>query len=303
MSIERLQSATSEHGRQTKQKKVIAELKNGESIFKVRNKNSNGKLSDVITYKDFNGDGVIMEDELYMIDRYEHNTDGSQTVKRYKDKDGDGYSDSVTTFNYDRNKNKTGQAITNLEDINSVRNRQHMAHEVTNREMMSIKNALVIGDGASDPILGVGNKSKQNKTIANLTTSEYNNKANIATDNNGNKILRVDYGNNNQYLFDEEEVRTPDGKLVSYSRGYFGESRSEMIIEKLLFDENGEIAQVIEFEYSHGKLVSQKNIPIEDRLTLRGAIVHIGITPADGWGDPELEKFAQDHGFSIAGHN
>ncbi len=100
--------------------KVIAKLKPGESLFtKKGTDRGDGKRTDII-FKDFNSDGVITEDELYLIDHYSKEADGAITVKRYKDNDGDGYSDSVTTFEYDKDGNKVDKQIKNEVNINSV---------------------------------------------------------------------------------------------------------------------------------------------------------------------------------------
>ncbi len=132
--------------------KVIAKLKPGESLFTqkgeveyMNNRLSGGTVKSIrtdLTFKDFNGDGVITSDELYLIDRHTQKTDGTTTVTRYKDKDGDGYSDSVTTYKYDKNGKKVREETKYEEDINSVKKRDHLEYEEHNRKMSTHQDGI-----------------------------------------------------------------------------------------------------------------------------------------------------------------
>ncbi|MBR1424558.1 hypothetical protein IJ579_03235 [bacterium] len=237
-------------------KKVIAHLQAGESIFKVKNRNAEtGKLDRVIHYKDFNGDGDITEDELYMVDQYYHNEDGSSTVKRYKDKDGDGYDDTVTTYQYDKNKQKVGESTRVEEDINAVKNRQHMAQEVLNREMKLISQGTFVYSTTS---------SQSSQQITPVTTSPTTHASNPVNNDDKNDLRRQvnvdDVLQNNDMKFLKESngkrIYTNDsGDKVTISKSKSGFTVINVQYKdaqsvKMWLDDSGHLVQ--RSEYSTG---------------------------------------------------
>ena len=53
----------------------------------------------------------------------------------YIDEDGDGYNDVVIKKEYDENGKLKTETKTIEEDINDVKNRQHLEYEIYNRDM------------------------------------------------------------------------------------------------------------------------------------------------------------------------
>ena len=291
---------------QKKEPKVLGKIAPGESLFKVRNTDRRtGKLESVEYYKDFNGDGVITENELSHVDRYVRHEDGSKEVIRHKDKDNDGYSDTQTTYKYDKDGNLVDKKTVVEEDINSVKKREHMDHEVINRQMLNHKLGMYIQGSVSYPENKNEAPSENNFKVKESKITEYDNIARVYTDSDGNTVIRVDYGNDDpEEFFEEEEVRTPDGKLVSYTEVSYsdldGEKKGIRYFDKHVFDKNGNEIEIITTKYEHGKLVSTTREKPKEGMSLVGH-VHTGI-PVDGfWGDPELQKFVQEHGGSIVG--
>jgi len=110
-----------------------------------------------ITYKDFNGDGQFTDNEIMYIDQYTKNDDGTTSVRRYVDKDGDGYSDKYYDQKYDKDWNKLESKVTYEEDINKVKNRQHLDHEVINRDMRQLETGMMVK--SVTPSIANGNTS------------------------------------------------------------------------------------------------------------------------------------------------
>ena len=104
----------------------------------------NGKLQSSVTRYDRNKDGKFDDKEMYYVDRYYYQDNGDATIKRFVDKDGDGYNDSVTTFEYDKDRNLKSSITKDEEDINDVKNRDHLDYEVHNRQMTAHKDGIYI---------------------------------------------------------------------------------------------------------------------------------------------------------------
>lgn len=101
-----------------------------------------GKLYKTITRVDKNKDGKFDNNEMYYVDSYYYDSDDTATIKRFVDKDGDGYNDTVTTYEYDKNRELKSTETIEEEDIDDVRNRNHLESEIYNRSMMAHKEGI-----------------------------------------------------------------------------------------------------------------------------------------------------------------
>lgn len=138
--------------------------------------------------------------------------------------------------------------------------------------------------------------------IPETQLTKYNNKVSHSKDENGNTVIRVDYGNNDGEFFDEEEVRTPDGKLVSYTTETYSADKSVRYYKKRMFDNDGKLVKVTETTYENGKVKETKDLPVEDEPEM-SATVHVGV-PVDGvHGDPELKEIIRKLGGGVIGNN
>ncbi len=94
---------------------------------------NSGKLTKESIFKDVNGDG---KEDLYSVTSfYTGGLNPDNVEKTVIDKDGDGYYDVIITKTYDKNGTLKRTTRENAEDINSVKNRDHLESEVKNREM------------------------------------------------------------------------------------------------------------------------------------------------------------------------
>lgn len=127
-----------------------------------------------------------------------------------------------------------------------------------------------------------------------------NNAFGIFKDNIGNSVYRVDYQNNDaDNIYDEEEVRNSEGKLVSYTKRSHSEMNSNNpkninYYKKYEYDANENLVRITEIQCDYkGNIITTKDIPVDTEPSLVGH-VHIG-TPVDGeWGDKSLiDKFKQ----------
>jgi len=120
-----------------------------------------------------------------------------------------------------------------------------------------------------------------------------NNAFGIFKDSNGNSVYRVDYHNDDRSgIYDEEEVRSSDGKLLSYTERSYTDTN--MYFKKYHYDANENLVKITETKCdNNGNIISTKELPLEKEPTLKGH-VHLG-TPVDGeWGDKSLiDKFKQ----------
>lgn len=107
----------------------------------------NGKCTKEVVYKDVNGDGK--EDIYSVTDFYEPETNprtnkNETKTKTFIDEDGDGYNDTIITKTYDEKGKLMSEEKTYEENINDVKNRNHMDYEVYNRKMGAHKDGLYI---------------------------------------------------------------------------------------------------------------------------------------------------------------
>ena len=142
--------------------------------------------------------------------------------------------------------------------------------------------------------------NRENLTKLDGGITKSNNAFGIFKDNNGNSVYRVDYNNNDaDNIYDEEEVRTPDGKIKSYTKRGHSEKDSNNpnninYYKKYEYDANENLVKITETQCDNkGNVISTKDIPVDMEPPVVGH-VHLG-TPVDGdWGDKNLiEKFKQ----------
>lgn len=283
-------------------KRVIGQVKPGESLFTVDKKDKNGQMQTQSTYFDRNGDSIITEDELYVVDQYKYTGQG-WSIERFTDVDGDGYNDEKEQFDYNENNEMWHHGKQTEEDINKVKQRPHMEAEVVNRQMVNHQSGIYI-KGATSSQQNSNQQTEQLTVIKSAVTKKYGNEFTALKDKDGNTVLRVDYGNNDpDNFFDEEEVRSPDGKLISYTtQTHSGGEKTERWLKTVYFDNDGNISRIEEKTYVKGKLTKTENLPIESEPELV-ATVHIGVTPSDGWGDPELQNLVREHGGQVIGRD
>ncbi len=115
-------------------KKIVTEFNDdGSKIEKQYDKD--GNLTKEIVYKDVNGDG---KEDIYSVTSHieaKPEWDMNASSSTYIDEDGDGYNDVVIKKEYDENGKLKTETKTIEEDINDVKNRQHLEYEIYNRDM------------------------------------------------------------------------------------------------------------------------------------------------------------------------
>jgi hypothetical protein len=135
--------------------------------------------------------------------------------------------------------------------------------------------------------------NSENLTRLESGLTEKNNAFGIFKDNNGNSIYRVDYKNNDtNNIYDEEEVRSSDGKLISYTERSYTDAN--MYFKKYYYDANENLIKITETKCdSNGNAISTKELPVDDEPELKGYVL-FG-TPVDGDGRDKslIEKFRQ----------
>ena len=105
-----------------------------------------GKCTKEVVYKDVNGDGK--EDIYSVTDFYEADTDPVDghkepaKTKTFIDEDGDGYYDTIITKTFDEKGKLKTEEKTYEENINDVKNRNHMDYEIYNRKMTAHKDGV-----------------------------------------------------------------------------------------------------------------------------------------------------------------
>lgn len=100
-------------------------------------------------YKDINGDG---KEDIYSVTNYyeayddpvEEGKRHPATTTTYIDEDGDGYSDTYIEREYDENGKLKTETKSFEEDINEVKNRDHLPYEVHNRKMDALKSGILM---------------------------------------------------------------------------------------------------------------------------------------------------------------
>lgn len=121
-------------------------------------------------------------------------------------------------------------------------------------------------------------------------------------DANGNTVVRVDYNNDDpEELFAEEEVISPDGKLISFTeRSSDGNGVNGYVcFDKYVYDENEDLVKLVTTEYENGKLVSTKEVSaeeFEENSVLVGSVM-----PGIVIEDTERKNFLEARGAKMAG--
>lgn len=139
------------------------------------------------------------------------------------------------------------------------------------------------------------------KPIASIVT-EQDNAVREYRDADGNTVIRVDYMNDDpEELFAEEEVRSPEGHLISYTERSSdgGGVNGTVYFNKYIFDEMGNVSKIVETKYEKGKLVStneQKPDPNAEAKLI--GIVNPGIVIPD----TEMREFLESRGATMVGH-
>lgn len=91
-----------------------------------------GELRSISIFKDVNGDG---KEDLYKVTVFSKTSDGSTHERTVIDNDGDGYNDYQRDIKYNKNGKKTEEKEFYEEDINKIKNRNHLEYEIYNRKM------------------------------------------------------------------------------------------------------------------------------------------------------------------------
>lgn len=134
-----------------------------------------------------------------------------------------------------------------------------------------------------------------------------NNEYSIFKDEQGNSVYRVDYCNNNpQNVFDEEEVRSSDGKLLSYTERYYGVevtkngyTETGMEYRKREFDENGNMTKITVVSCdASGNPIKTEDIPLE-QAEVSDRDIGVPLNPNSG--DSGLKEIMSKWGAVLTG--
>lgn len=174
--------------------------------------------------------------------------------------------------------------------------------EETKKIMNIIGHFTKVKSGDESPYIE-GTKQITNKNLKGVTNKDTG--YTIEKDKDGNTICRVDYNNNNpeKAPFDEEEVRTPEGKLKSFTeRSYSGDGERNYY-KKYEYDKNEKLVKITMTTCdASGKVLKSENLKIEDEPDVK---LHVSLGRAiDGeGGDTELQKILADNGFTEIGNH
>lgn len=174
--------------------------------------------------------------------------------------------------------------------------------EGTKKIMNKIGHFTNVKSGDESPYIE-GTKQITNKNLKGVTNKDTG--YTIEKDKDGNTICRVDYNNNNPEIapFDEEEVRTPEGKLKSFTeRSYSGDGERNYY-KKYEYDKNEKLVKITMTTCdASGKVLKSENLKIEDEPDVK---LHVSLGRAiDGeGGDTELQKILADNGFTEIGNH
>ena len=174
--------------------------------------------------------------------------------------------------------------------------------EETKKIMNKIGHFTNVKSGDESPYIE-GTKQITNKNLKGVTNKDTG--YTIQKDKDGNTICRVDYCNNNPEAapFDEEEVRTPEGKLKSFTeRSYSGDGERNYY-KKYEYDKNEKLVKITMTTCdASGKVLKSENLKIEDEPDVK---LHVSLGRAiDGeGGDTELQKILADNGFTEIGNH
>lgn len=195
---------------------------------------------------------------------------------------------------------KTGEIKNETLDTEAVN--KLLNSEETKKIMNIIGHFTKVKSGDESPYIE-GTKQITNKNLKGVTNKDTG--YTIQKDKDGNTICRVDYCNNNPEAapFDEEEVRTPEGKLKSFTeRSYSGDGERNYY-KKYEYDKNEKLVKITMTTCdASGKVLKSENLKIEDEPDVK---LHVSLGRAiDGeGGDTELQKILADNGFTEIGNH
>lgn len=195
---------------------------------------------------------------------------------------------------------KTGEIKNETLDTEAVN--KLLNSEETKKIMNIIGHFTKVKSGDESPYIE-GTKQITNKNLKGVTNKDTG--YTIEKDKDGNTICRVDYNNNNPEIapFDEEEVRTPEGKLKSFTeRSYSGDGERNYY-KKYEYDKNEKLVKITMTTCdASGKVLKSENLKIEDEPDVK---LHVSLGRAiDGeGGDTELQKILADNGFTEIGNH
>ena len=141
--------------------------------------------------------------------------------------------------------------------------------------------------------------NRENLTRLDGGITQKNNAFGIFKDSNGNSVYWIDYRNNDtDNTYDEEEVRTPDGRLVSFTkRGY---DEDFMYYKKFVYDENDNLIKVTETKCDKsGNIIASKDLPLDKQLEIH-SFLHISDN-GDNVTDKALWEKLKEWGANIIG--
>lgn len=163
------------------------------------------------------------------------------------------------------------------------------------------KNSEIVNNSHNKPPQRIGADLADLSPVTSIVTQQ-NNEVREYKDSNGNTVIRVDYMNDDpEELYAEEEVISPDGRLISYTkRSSDGQGiKGSVWFDKYIFDENGKPSKVIVTRYDNGKLVyTKERAPESEDNAKLIATVMPGIVIED----TEMRQFLEDRGATLVGH-
>lgn len=188
---------------------------------------------------------------------------------------------------------------------------QDNAYTVDTSQHISMSEGFFISDNLKKPEIVNNNNNKPPQRIgADLAdlrpvtsiVTQQNNEIREYKDVDGNTVIRVDYMNDDpEELYAEEEVISPDGRLISYTkRSSDGQGvKGSVWFDKYIFDENGKPSKVIVTRYDNGKLVyTKERAPeSEEDATLVATVMPGVVIP-----DTEMRQFLEERGATLVGH-
>lgn len=188
---------------------------------------------------------------------------------------------------------------------------QDNAYTVDTSRQVSMSEGFFISDNLQPHEIVNNNNNKPPQRIgadlANLSpvtsiVTQQNNEVREYKDSNGNTVIRVDYMNDDpEELYAEEEVISPDGRLISYTKRMSdGQGvKGSVWFDKYIFDENGKPSKVIVTRYDNGKLVyTKERAPESEDNAKLIATVMPGIVIEDS----EMRQFLEERGATLVGH-
>ena len=188
---------------------------------------------------------------------------------------------------------------------------QDNAYTVDTSRQVSMSEGFFISDNLQPHEIVNNNNNKPPQRIgadlANLQpvtsiVTQQNNEICEYKDADGNTVIRVDYMNNDpEELYAEEEVISPEGRLISYTKRMSdGQGvKGSVWFDKYIFDENGKPSKVIVTRYDNGKLVYTKERAPESE---EDATLVVTIMPGIVIEDTEMRQFLEDRGATLVGH-